>query len=60
MLKVNYRNTGTRCEIGSKLTIKIPDIALLLISELIANLFSIDYVNIYLFSLCFPIDFARW
>ena len=24
MLKVNYRNTRIRCEIGSRLTIKIP------------------------------------
>ena len=25
LLKVNYRNTRTRCEISSKLTMKIPE-----------------------------------
>ena len=35
-------------------------IALIVFSGSIKNLFSIDYVNIYLFSIFFSIHFARW
>ena len=35
-------------------------IALIMASESIKKLFWIDYVNIYLFSIYFSIDFTQW
>ena len=35
-------------------------IALFVVSGSIKKIFLIDYVNIYLFSIFFSIDFARW